>query len=409
MATRKGATSKVFFVLSLSLIINPSLHCMNSTEDIKIAKYISIGLAGLGAIMLSSILIFKAIFGTTNKKKKQNFSSQYEPLLITPQDESILTTTQKLIKQYKLTQETDKAIDLYDIFENFNDEELEDFYNDIVKVRSPYNFIIKALLDCKKQNLLLMSQNALVLTSELLSKEYSSIKRIGEKLDFCGIFKNSSKEKLKKFFDKIVEGLLPENSAILLKDERCLKYNSSCNYETSQKIYNEMKERNLDGIVVLIMPPGHQGNRKMLVVPCGECYSAFHIYDNEKSLCVKKIASKITKFSKNLLGHVILVANASEDNLEAVLKNSHTRLYWQNYATKKEVSNFDSNVIVHNSFEKVIGTNFRALKAYQKEVIGKLFPKSDDDNKAVLMISLQHIMPPYKQNKQKSEIQQLEY
>ena len=428
MVIKKRATSKFFFVLSLPLLINPSLHCMNSTENMKIMGYASIALAaGLGA---SAILIFKALFGTQNKNKKQDLPSQDESILIKSENESLLTITKKLREQYELSQETGEEFDFYGIFKDANDEKLENFYNKVVKASPPYNFIVKALLDCKKQSLS-ESRNTLVLTSNVLSKEYTKFQKTREKLDFYGIFKDANDEKLENLYNQVVEGLLPKDYAIFLKKKCCLEYDSSYNFETSMPIYDNMKAMSLNGIVVLMSPPSDQKKRKILVVPYNSedsVFSVFHIYDDEGKSCVVKIEPKRTQFLKGLLSHIILVANVSKDNLETGLKKSHSLSYWIKYSKTKQQKDSkcpDSNVIVHNSFEEVTNTYFRAQKAFQKDVISCLFPKnygnrsflnffSIDDgdnylekaNKAVLMISLQNTIPPYNSN---STIRQLKY
>ena len=133
------ATRKIFFVLSLALLINPALHCMDSTEEEGTAttKYVMVGLGLVGAAALCT----KTLKNIINRKKQE--------LLYESQNIEVFTS-EKSTESHSILKGSGSELSIYGIFKNSSDETLKKFRGKLVKELFPSNL---ALLFDRKYNL----------------------------------------------------------------------------------------------------------------------------------------------------------------------------------------------------------------------------------------------------------------
>jgi len=130
------ATRKILFVLSLSLLINPALHCMEDTDD----EYMSTTKYVLGGLGLAGAAVFFSVLGArTLKRKKQK-------LLHGSQNIKVLTS-EKSTESYVILKVAGESLGIFGIFKDSSDETLKKFHSMLVTKLFPRNRDL--LFNCK--------------------------------------------------------------------------------------------------------------------------------------------------------------------------------------------------------------------------------------------------------------------
>ncbi len=134
------ATKKILFALSLVLLINPALRCMDDAEEEGMATTKHV-LTGLGLGVLS--------FAAMGLGARKLINNRKQKLLCEAQNIEVFTR-EKLTESYRTLKESGSELGIYGIFKNSSDETLKKLRGTLVKELFPSNL---ALLFNYKYNL----------------------------------------------------------------------------------------------------------------------------------------------------------------------------------------------------------------------------------------------------------------
>ncbi len=265
------ATRKVLFVLSLALLINPTLHCMDNieNEDTENSNKVIVALA-------IGWLSFAAAKGITNKfliePKKQK-------LLHESQNVEVFTS-KKFTEPYNMIEETGIRLGIYGIFNTNNFS--------LTCTKSEYNNLFNS------------------------SGTHSRI--------------------LKIFYGRLINKLLPRWFELLRGKD---KYNLDDDKKITKAVRSCMQTMAINGSVVLMTPPNTQSQsksllggieRKTLVVHSNNSDCQVFSFSTKKYKTyssLEKIEAGTFRYTDtDLSGHIILATkNILQQDLEKALKN----------------------------------------------------------------------------------------
>ncbi len=333
------ATRKVLFVLSLALLINSELHCMNNIKNMAVA---------LGCTF---VLLVVGIFFRVNSIQQE--------LLNGFRNTNVFTAKKSTSGTHKFFQTIGDRLEFYGIF-NFKTN--DDFYyaNDDFFTTDDYDD-----------------------DGFFTDSSYSYL---------------STNKRLNTFHKQVIKILVPKKREIFFGQNN---YNNIDNLRRL-KIIKCMMDNNLSGIIALIMPTDDQKRRKTLVLSCGcgssgSSYKAFHLFDKGENVSLVENIKKCIfgestfEYPKKNSSHIVL---ATENVSKKKLKKALERGKPLSVASKSIISKGDKLIDEKGQQYsiKAVSDAYKALEKYQNRLIHSVFPESENDDthykqgKAVLMI-----------------------
>ncbi len=330
-------TRKVLFVLSLALLINSELHCMNNIKNIAMA---------LGFTFVALVI---GIFFRVNSIQQE--------LLNGSCNTDVFTAKKSTGGEHKFFQRTRDQLEIYGIF-NFKTN--DDFYyaNDDFFTTDDYD----------DDGFFTDSSHAYL----------------------------STNKRLNTFHKQVIKILVPKKREIFFGKNN---YNNIDNLRRL-KIIKCMMDNDLSGIIALIMPTDDQKSRKTLVLSCGSSdssYKAFHLFDKGENVSlvenIKKciLGESTFEYQKKNSSHIVLATeNVSEENLKKALERGKPL----SVASKSIISKGDK--LIDEKGQKysseAVSDAYEELEKYQNRLIHSVFLESENNDtyckqsKAVLMI-----------------------
>lgn len=331
------ATRKVLFVLSLALLINSELHCMNNIKNMAMA---------LGCTFVALVV---GIFFRINSKQQE--------LLDGSCNTDVFTAKKSTGGKHKFFQRTRDQLEIYGIF-NFKTNDDSYYANDDFFTTDDYD----------DDGFFTDSSHAYL----------------------------STNKRFNTFYKQVIKILVPKKREIFFGQNN---YNNIDNLRRL-KIIKCMMDNSLSGIIALILSTDDQKRRTTLVLSCGcgssvSSYKAFHLFDNGENVSLVENIKKCIfgestfEYPKKNSSHIVLATeNVSEKNLKKALERGKPLSVASKFIISKGWNIIDEKGQQYSI--KAVSGVYGELEKYQNRLIESVFQKDDDvcckQGKAVLMI-----------------------